>query len=360
MPSFFRTLDLHSLDLHATPRAIREMRDGQIDGIILRGVYDPGACADICRRLENGRHRLFRTDFPPIMRAFFLGENLNLAHPDLRRYFALAPAFEDGLRDLFDPHEDVQQRLCRLFEAIDQGQRYCAAPGPAADTRHMFTTIRAHVPGDGDRVLDVGCGFGGALALLDTVLRGSRLVGVNIDQRQLRVCSEIRSISDNWLGLAGAAACALPFGRGAFDVVFCIEAMFHFESRMMFLSEAARVLRPGGRLVFTDFTFDEDGPTPPWRIETMTAALRDDYGPWPEVWLTPGALTKMTDTAGFETVEAQDWTGNTLPSYRVTAPHVGPFPSSRPDAGEVLCWLHHSGRLRYEARVLALSRIVAL
>lgn len=147
MPSFFRTLDLHSLDLHATPRAIREMRDGQIDGIILRGVYDPGACADICRRLENGRHRLFRTDFPPIMRAFFLGENLNLAHPDLRRYFALAPAFEDGLRDLFDPHEDVQQRLCRLFEAIDQGQRYCAAPGPAADTRHMFTTIRAHVPG---------------------------------------------------------------------------------------------------------------------------------------------------------------------------------------------------------------------
>ena len=233
----------------------------------------------------------------------------------------------------------------------------------AFEQAQMMLTRRAVAmarPGDGDRVLDVGCGFGGALALLDTVLRGSRLVGVNIDQRQLRVCSEIRSISDNWLGLAGADACALPFGRGAFDVVFCIEAMFHFESRMMFLSEAARVLRPGGRLVFTDFTFDEDGPTPPWRIETMTAALRDDYGPWPEVWLTPGALTKMTDTAGFETVEAQDWTGNTLPSYRVTAPHVGPFPSSRPDAGEVLCWLHHSGRLRYEARVLALSRIVAL
>lgn len=147
MSSFFRLLDLHSLDLHKSPRAVRQMRDGEIDGIILRGVYDPENCAHICHRLETGQHSLFRTDFPPIMRAFFLGENLNLADPDLRQYFALASAFQDGLRDLFHPYEDLEERICRLFEVIDHGWRYCAAPGPNGDMRHLFTTIRAHLPG---------------------------------------------------------------------------------------------------------------------------------------------------------------------------------------------------------------------
>src|SRR5438034_5931485 len=44
-----------------------------------------------------------------------------------------------------------------------------------------------------------------------------------------------------------ADACALPFPDASFDRVLAVECIFHFPSRLRFLKEAARVLKPGGR-----------------------------------------------------------------------------------------------------------------
>lgn len=40
------------------------------------------------------------------------------------------------------------------------------------------------------------------------------------------------------------------------DIIFCIEAAFHFD-RAAFLASAAQVLKPGGRLVVVDFAWRE-------------------------------------------------------------------------------------------------------
>src|SRR3954447_13061957 len=45
---------------------------------------------------------------------------------------------------------------------------------------------------------------------------------------------------------------SLPFGDGSFDAVLCIDAIGHLPDRFGTLAEWARLLRPGGRLVFTD------------------------------------------------------------------------------------------------------------
>ena len=130
---------------HAT--IIRQMRAGACDGILVRGVYTPADCATLCERLEAEQHGLPRTDFPPVMRAFFLGMNLNLTHPDLRAYFAAVPGFAQGLTRLSAGMDDLQPRLTGLFSALDGGRRYQPAPGPQPGLSHMFTTIRAHRPG---------------------------------------------------------------------------------------------------------------------------------------------------------------------------------------------------------------------
>ncbi len=123
------------------------MRTGAYDGILLRDVYSPAVCAALCLRLQDGMHDLPRTDFPPVMRAFFLGMNLNLAHPDLHAYFAAVPQFANELSRLFNGFDDLQPRLTSLFSALDGDRPYRAAPGLQPGLDHMFTTIRAHVPG---------------------------------------------------------------------------------------------------------------------------------------------------------------------------------------------------------------------
>ena len=109
----------------------------------------------------------------------------------------------------------------------------------------------------GQRILDAGCGIGGALRSLNDSLRGAHLVGLNIDERQLRnaalgACSGGPS-AGNRLELVAGDACSLPFPNAFFDRVLALECIFHFPDRRQFFQEVRRVLKPGGILALTDF-----------------------------------------------------------------------------------------------------------
>lgn len=106
---------------------------------------------------------------------------------------------------------------------------------------------------DGMRVIDCGCGVGGALATLNDRFSDVRMTGVNIDERQLAVARErVQARPGNSVDFIHADACELPFESGSVDAVIALECIFHFPSRVRFMREARRVLRPGGRLAITD------------------------------------------------------------------------------------------------------------
>lgn len=97
-------------------------------------------------------------------------------------------------------------------------------------------------------VLDVACGQGGTTRRLGQRLPRSRITAVNLSPRQLRRTAEHAP----GCAIAAMDGARLGFADAAFDLVVCVEAAFHFDTRAAFLREARRVLRPGGHLLVAD------------------------------------------------------------------------------------------------------------
>ena len=93
-------------------------------------------------------------------------------------------------------------------------------------------------------VLDVACGTGTQLAANRRERPGLACVGVDISREMLRIARR-RDPDILWVR---AHAAALPFPGESFDYVSNQFALHHILSKREFLSEAARVLRQGGRL----------------------------------------------------------------------------------------------------------------
>jgi SAM-dependent methyltransferase len=169
---------------------------------------------------------------------------------------------------------------------------------------------------NGARILDVGCGFGGTIAHLNERLSGCRLVGLNIDERQLARARQLVSARPgNSVQFVQGDACELPFGEGAFDIVLAIECIFHFPSRRQFFAQAARVLRAGGTLALSDFVVDAD------KIDEMTewteanASTSNFYGVKTAALVT-GTYERMARSSGFSLLSDEDVTAATMPTYR--------------------------------------------
>jgi len=164
-------------------------------------------------------------------------------------------------------------------------------------------------------VLDVGCGFGGTLALINETHSDMTLHGLNLDYRQLqRAKTLVQPKDSNTLQFHQGNACALPFPDQVFDRVLAVECIFHFPNRAQFLKEAFRVLKPGGVLSLSDFT-------PKMIIAPlmkMTLPKPFDVGFYGHcrVDTTIRGYHLIAKQSGFTSTVENKITNNTLPTYR--------------------------------------------
>jgi len=112
----------------------------------------------------------------------------------------------------------------------------------------LVDRLLARLPSVRGEVLDVGCGHGGTTGRLQHHFGSENVTAVNLAHTQ------ISATRTNAPGCRAAVmdAASLAFSSSSFDVVFSVEAAFHFETREDFLRDAHRVLRPGGSLLVGD------------------------------------------------------------------------------------------------------------
>jgi len=126
----------------------------------------------------------------------------------------------------------------------------------------------------GERVLDLGCGFG--RHAFEAYRRGAHVVAVDRSTEEVSsVTAMFRAMEAEGEAPAGLVAravrgdlLALPFPDASFDVVMASEVLEHIPDDHLAMAEIARVVRPGGRIAVT---------VPRWWPERVCWALSREY-----------------------------------------------------------------------------------
>lgn len=137
----------------------------------------------------------------------------------------------DRLAEVRDYYEELWARLPDGSEPAD------------LDLRRRFLRTQAR---PGDRALDLGCGDGTLTGELART--ASQVIGAEVAQAAIsRAAQRHPDLRFELIPIDGP----LPFADNEFDLVWSSEVIEHVADTARWLSEARRVLAPGGRLVLT-------------------------------------------------------------------------------------------------------------
>jgi len=148
---------------------------------------------------------------------------------------------------------------------------------------------------NGDRVLDIGCGSG----RMHKLFAGTAVEYEGLDVSEGIIERARRRRPDLLAGFRVGSALALPYEDGSFDAALMVAVLHHVPSeryRLQALREASRVLKPGGRLLMTNWNL--------WR-----AARRK--------WIFRSWLLKLIGRSDLDWNDAWfDWKKNGQPAAR--------------------------------------------
>ena len=164
------------------------------------------------------------------------------------------------------PAASVERRAADSLESVRANRRWWDAESPQYYAEHgkflgdaqfiwcpeRLDESNAHLLGDvaGRRVLEVGCGAAQCSRWLQA--QGAQVVASDLSLGMLRRSGLIDAESDRPIPLVQAEAAGLPFADGVFDLACSAYGAVPFVAdSAAVMREVARVLRPGGRWVFS-------------------------------------------------------------------------------------------------------------
>jgi SAM-dependent methyltransferase len=184
-------------------------------------------------------------------------------HPIFNRYFYRINSryFTDDDTVCFNwGYEDDPPMALPLLES-DEPNRYFI---------QLYHRVATHVDLAGKRVLEVSCGHGGGASYLMRTQGPASYTGLDLNPVGLDFCRRKHQLPG--LDFVEGNAEKLPFPDQSFDAVINIEASHCYPRLPRFLDEVARVLRPGGHLLYADVRRREE--VAGWDEQLRAARMR--------------------------------------------------------------------------------------
>jgi cyclopropane fatty-acyl-phospholipid synthase-like methyltransferase len=192
--------------------------------------------------------------------------------------------------------DDVHAQVRRDAFGEDIGQNSWLT----ADELARFASLLGLHPSS--ELLDVGCGSGGPALWLVRHTR-CRVTGIELYEEAVETAN--RQAAE--VGLQASASFVradasqrLPFDDASFDALVCVDAINHLPNRPNLFADWRRVLRPRGRLLFTD-PLVVTGPLGSDEIAVRTSI---GYG----LFMPKGENERLLGEAGMTVIKVEDTT----------------------------------------------------
>ncbi len=134
----------------------------------------------------------------------------------------------------------------------------------------------------GESVLDVGSGVGGPARYIATTT-GAKVTGLDLTPEFVATAQELskRTGLDGEVAFQQGDALAMPFDAAKFDAALCLYVAMNIEAKAKLASEIARVLKPGGRLVWSEVVLGAESepqfPLPWARDPAFSFLVKPDF-----------------------------------------------------------------------------------
>ncbi len=113
---------------------------------------------------------------------------------------------------------------------------------------------------DNSAILDIGCGGGGAITLINTFSPTSRICGIDFSEDMVDFSFKTNEdlVKQGTVEIKNGNVSAMPYPQNTFDLVTAFETDYYWNDLRSAFKEVLRVLKPGGMFLIIDEAYSHE------------------------------------------------------------------------------------------------------